>query len=51
MYQSAPATFTSTTDPWILNPILVNRTVVPNPSNGQTQINYTFFDDFVSLQP
>lgn len=51
MYQSSPATFTSTTDPWILNPIFVNQTVVPNPSNGQTQINYSFFDDFVSLQP
>jgi hypothetical protein len=51
MYQSGPAMFTSTTAPWILNPIFVNQTVVPNPSNGQIQINYTFFDDFVSLQP
>ena len=38
--------FTANTDPWVLNGIYVNRTVVPNPSNGQTQFNYKFIDDF-----
>lgn len=50
-YQTIGNTFTATTDSWILNPIFVNRTVVPNPTNGQNQINYTFFDTFRALQP
>lgn len=51
IYQNPPATFTATTDPWIINPLFVNATVIPNPTTGYNQINYTFFDDFVALQP
>ena len=41
--------FTANTDPWVLNPLYVNRTVVKNAS-GQFQFNYAFIDDFRAIQ-
>lgn len=41
--------FTANTDPWILNPLYVNRTVVKN-LGGQFQFNYAFIDDFRDIQ-
>ncbi len=42
--------FTPTTDPWVLNGLFANRSVVPDPANGQNQANYSFIDDFISIQ-
>jgi len=50
MYQSGPQTFTAGDQPWILNALFVNQTVVPEPSTGGPQFNYTFADDFLALQ-
>jgi hypothetical protein len=41
--------FTLDTDPWILNGLFVNRTVVPD-SNNEFYFNYGFIDDFVAIQ-
>jgi len=46
-YGSAP--FTINTDPWVLNPLFVNRTVVKN-SSDENQFNYSFIDDFRAIQ-
>lgn len=51
MYQGHFANFGANSDPWILNPIFVNQTVIPNPSTGLNQTNYSFFDTFRALQP
>ena len=52
MRQSFPFNkdFTANTDPWVLNPLYVNRTVVPNPTTGKFQFNYAFIDDFRDIQ-
>lgn len=42
--------FTATTDPWILNGLYVNRTVLPDPETKQDEFNYTFMDDFHRIQ-
>ncbi|MEH0152867.1 hypothetical protein V6R21_01910 [Limibacter armeniacum] len=42
--------FTANTDPWVLNALYVNRSVVLNPSTGQEQFNYAFIDDFRAIQ-
>lgn len=42
--------FTANTDPWVINPLYVNRTVVSNPTTGQNQFNYSFIDDFRAIQ-
>lgn len=42
--------FTPTTDPWILNGLFANRTLIPDPASGLNQQNYTFFEDFISIQ-
>ncbi|MCG8699493.1 MAG: hypothetical protein MI922_15660 [Bacteroidales bacterium] len=39
--------FTASTDPWVLNPLYVNRTVVK--SVGKFQFNHNFIDDFRTL--
>lgn len=51
LYQNGPKTFGPHTDPWILNPLLVNETVVRNPKTGQFQANYRFLEEFRGLQP
>lgn len=51
MYQGYFPGFNASTDPWILNPLFVNQTVVPNPSTGLNQTNYSYFDAFRALQP
>lgn len=51
IYQNAPKVFTATTDPWIINPLFVNQTVVPDPKTGRFQPNYAFLQGFLSLQP
>lgn len=51
MYQNAPKTFTATTDPWILNPLFVNTTVVRDPKTKLIQTNYAFFDEFLAVHP
>lgn len=52
MRQSFPHNrdFTRSTWPWILNGLYANRTVVPLPSNGQTQFNYYWINDFRRIQ-
>ncbi|MCB0628936.1 MAG: T9SS type A sorting domain-containing protein [Saprospiraceae bacterium] len=49
--QSFPSAedFTSEHDPWTLNGLYMNRTVVPD-SLGRFQFNYTFMDDFHRIQ-
>ncbi len=42
--------FTPTTDPWVLNGLFANRSVVPDPATGWNQSNYSFIDDFISIQ-
>jgi hypothetical protein len=42
--------FTSTTDPWVLNAIFANRTVMPDPESGKNQFNYAWIDDFIAIQ-
>ncbi|GFE86542.1 hypothetical protein [Steroidobacter agaridevorans] len=51
MYQGYFPGFNASTDPWILNPLFVNQTVMPNPSTGLNQTNYSYFDAFRALQP
>lgn len=51
MYQGYFPGFSANSDPWILNPLFVNQTVVLNPSTGLNQINYAYFDAFKALQP
>lgn len=52
MRQSFPfdRTFTADTDPWILNGLFANRTVMPDPRNGSNQPNYAWLDDFTAIQ-
>lgn len=50
LYQTGPLEFQRDNDPWILNPIFVNQTVVPNNTTQQPQFNYTFGDDFRAIQ-
>lgn len=49
MYQSGPTTFTAGDQPWILNPIFVNQTVVPDVA-GDYQYNYVYGEQFRALQ-
>lgn len=49
MYQGYFPGFDASSDPWILNPLFVNQTVVLNPSTGLNQINYSYFDAFKAL--
>jgi hypothetical protein len=42
--------FTPTTDPWILNSLFANRTLIPDPAYGWNQPNYAFIEDFISIQ-
>lgn len=49
MYQNAPKTFTPKTDPWIINPLFVNQTVVPDPVTGRPQANYVFLEEFRAI--
>lgn len=42
--------FTSTTDPWVLNGLFANRTIRQDAGTGQDQLNYSFIDDFISIQ-
>lgn len=51
MYQNAPEAFTATTDPWILNPLFVNTTVLRDPKTNLIQTNYAFFDEFLAIHP
>lgn len=49
LYQNAPQQFTAKTDPWIINPLFVNVTVVKDSLTGEYQTNYKFFEEFVKL--
>lgn len=51
IYQNAPMTFTATTDPWIINPLFVNTTVVRDAKTHLIQTNYSFFDEFRTINP
>lgn len=42
--------FTRNTDPWVLNGLFANRTVVPNPETGLEQFNYAWINDFREIQ-
>lgn len=42
--------FTANTDPWILNGLYANRTVIPHPDDGRTQFNYAWINDFRRIQ-
>jgi hypothetical protein len=50
MYQTHAGPFTINTDPWILNPLYANQTVVKNPTTGLNQFHYSFIDDFRAIQ-
>ncbi|MBX7135225.1 MAG: hypothetical protein K1X67_21360 [Fimbriimonadaceae bacterium] len=50
LYQNAPKIFTAKTDPWIINPLIVNQTVVRDPKTGRYQANYEFLKEFIALQ-
>lgn len=39
--------FTSTTDPWVLNAMFLNRSV--QPVNGRNQKSYSFLDQFIKI--
>ncbi len=41
--------FTVNTDPWILNGLFGNRTVVSDPETGQDQFNYAWIEDFQAI--
>lgn len=47
MYQSCPPQFTKSDQPWILNPLFANQTVVLDPD---PQPNYPFFEQFLAIQ-
>jgi|GEM_PF-3047925 len=49
LYQNAPKVFTEHTDPWIINPLLVNVTVVKDSLTGEYQTNYSFFEEFNNI--
>ncbi|HEX2787419.1 MAG TPA: hypothetical protein VHP32_05890 [Ignavibacteria bacterium] len=49
LYQNAPEDFTPKTDPWIINPLFVNVTVIRDSITNHYQTNYAFFDEFVKI--
>ena len=52
MRQSFPfdRNFTGETPPWVLNGLLANRTVRPDPETGRNQFKYAWIEDFRAVQ-
>lgn len=48
--QTAGNSFSANEDPWILNSLLVPRTVVPNPTTKEIQFGYHMINDFRNIQ-
>ncbi|MEN6321978.1 MAG: hypothetical protein ABFD09_00585 [Proteiniphilum sp.] len=42
--------FKSTNDPWVLNGLFANRTIVQDTLLKQSQFNYSFIDNFIEFQ-
>ena len=48
--QSQASIPSTSTDPWMLNPLYCNQSCVPNPSTGLPQFNYQWIDSFRARQ-